>query len=286
MEREWLMRDEQPYLRPASGSNLWPSGVLAIVLIAAMGGYYYFYLREQPAQPAPAVNVRPPESAPAPQASAPPAIRNPLEAAPPDAAAGLPSLDNSDSMMRRSLAGLIGGKPFAELFIPEQLIRRIVATIDNLPRPTVPRRMMPLNPVPGRLVIAGTEDAATLAPANSARYAPYVRVFESVDAQAVVQGYVRAYPLFQRAYEELGYPGQYFNDRLMDAIDDMLASPGIDGPIKLAQSKVLYEFADSDLESRSAGQKIMIRMGTENASRVKAKLRTIRGEILAASKRP
>jgi hypothetical protein len=146
--------------------------------------------------------------------------------------------------------------------------------------------MMPLNPVPGRLAVAGGDDAATLSAANSARYAPYVRVFESVDEHALVQGYVGAYALFQRAYEELGYPGQYFNDRLMDAIDDMLASPAIDGPVRLVQSKVLYEFADPDLESRSAGQKIMLRMGRDNASRVKAKLRAIRGELVAASKRP
>jgi hypothetical protein len=282
MEREWAMRDERPYMQPARKSYLWPLVVLGIALIAGIGAYYYFYLRE-PDQPARAVTARPPESA-APQASAPPAIRNPLEGAAPQGAAELPSLDGSDSMTRRALSGLMGDKPFAELFIPEQLIRRIVATVDNLPRPTVPRRMMPVNPVPGRLVIAGTGEAATLGATNARRYAPYVRVLESVDAHALVQDYVRAYPLFQRAYEELGYTGQYFNDRLVDAVDDMLASPATDGPIKLAQSKVLYEFADPDLEGLSAGQKIMIRMGADNASRVKAKLRAIRGEILAAGK--
>ncbi|MGQ0653783.1 MAG: DUF3014 domain-containing protein [Betaproteobacteria bacterium] len=49
--------------------------------------------------------------------------------------------------------------------------------------------------------------------------------------------------------------------------------------------KVLYEFVDPDLETRSAGQKIMLRMGAENAAKVKAKLREIRQEILAASTR-
>jgi len=283
MEREWAMRDERPYAGPARKSYLWPLVVLGTVLTAGIGAYYYFYLRDEPAPPARAVTARPPEAAPAPQAS-PPAVRNPLETAAPEAAAELPSLDNSDSMMRRSLAGLIGDKPFAALFIPEQLVRRIVATVDNLPRPSAPRRMMPVNPVPGRFAVVGVDDAATLGPANAARYAPYVRVLESADAHALVQAYVRAYPLFQRAYEELGYSGQYFNDRVVDALDDLLASPAVEGPIKLAQSKVLYEFADPELEGRSAGQKIMIRMGTDNASRVKAKLRTIRGEILAAGK--
>jgi hypothetical protein len=42
---------------------------------------------------------------------------------------------------------------------------------------------------------------------------------------------------------------------------------------------VLYLYANPDLESRSAGQKILMRIGTENAIRVKAKLREIRAEI-------
>ncbi|HYL23657.1 MAG TPA: DUF3014 domain-containing protein [Burkholderiales bacterium] len=48
---------------------------------------------------------------------------------------------------------------------------------------------------------------------------------------------------------------------------------------------MLYEFADPDLETRSAGQKILLRMGPENAARVKAKLWEIRRELLAASAR-
>ncbi len=44
----------------------------------------------------------------------------------------------------------------------------------------------------------------------------------------------------------------------------------------LAQPKVLYQYVDADLESRSAGQKIMMRMGGENAAKLKSKLHEIR----------
>jgi hypothetical protein len=40
-------------------------------------------------------------------------------------------------------------------------------------------------------------------------------------------------------------------------------------------------YTDPELESRSAGQKIMMRMGSVNAARIKAKLREIRAEITA-----
>jgi hypothetical protein len=61
-------------------------------------------------------------------------------------------------------------------------------------------------------------------------------------------------------------------------------APEITGPVALAQPKVLYEFADPELESRSAGQKILMRMGAENAARVKTKLREIRREIVHVSR--
>ncbi len=95
-------------------------------------------------------------------------------------------------------------------------------------------------------------------------------------AAQLVAVYRHFYPLFQQAYVELGYPQGYFNDRLVAAIDDLLATPEPAEPPRLVQQKVIYQFADSDLEGRSAGQKIMLRIGTENARTVKAKLREIR----------
>lgn len=59
----------------------------------------------------------------------------------------------------------------------------------------------------------------------------------------------------------------------------MLAAPDIKGPVKLVRPKVMYQFADPSLEARSAGQKILIRMGSDNAGRIKAKLNEIRHEL-------
>jgi hypothetical protein len=290
VEENWSVHDDRLYLRPAQRSYAWPV-VLAIALVVGLAGAYYYsyyyYLREHQAQPAPAASASAPATTtPVPQASPQPAIRHRLETPQPQAAQSLPALDNSDALARRSLVELMGDKAFAEMVVPRLLIRRIVATIDNLPRTAAPRRMIPLDPVPGAFVASGERNDALIAPANFARYAPYVRVMESVEPRALVSSYARAYPLFQRAYEELGYPGKYFNDRLMQAIDDLLAAPEIEAPIELIRPRILYEFADPDLETRSAGQKIMIRMGKENASRVKAKLREIRRELIAASARP
>jgi hypothetical protein len=253
--------------------------IVAAIVASVAAAYWFWPQRPEPALPQlpSAPEVR--SEAPAPQASEEPGIRYPVPAPEAEPAKPLPTLDNSDPMMRESVTALVGKKAFDEMVYPSALIRRIVATVDNLPRQTAPRRMMPVEPVPGAFTVLDGTGEATLGAANSARYTPFVRVFESVDARSLVKRYVDSYPLFQRAYAELGFPNANFNDRLVAAIDDMLAAPELSGPVKLVRPKVQYQFADPELESSSAGQKIMLRMGAENAVRVKAKLREIRREL-------
>ena len=264
--------EERPYLRPQRGSFPWIEATLAILLTAGtIYLFYHFQTSREPA-PAPAVESPPP---PASQADSPAPVRNPLPV--PYADVKLPTLANSDSMMRESLVGLLGRQAFDDFVASDRLIPRIVATVDNLPRQSTARRLMPLHPVKGPFITAGASPAdATIDPGNYRRYAMYLRAMDAVPARALVWVYVQTYPLFQQAYEELGMGGRYFNDRLVEAIDDMLAAPEVRDPIRLTQPKVLYQFADPDLEARSAGQKILIRMGPDNALRVKAKLREVR----------
>ena len=281
---QWSVRDERPYLREThSTALLW--GLFFLVLVLAGGGAAYYFWGKRDllglpflTPPPPAAEVAPPAAAPALSGAEAPAPPDPVAAEP---AKPLPSLDNSDALMRDTVSGLVGRKAFDAMVYPSQLVRRIVATVDNLPRETAPRRVMPLEPVPGAFGVSAAGEELTLAAANSERYAPYVRVFQTLDARALARGYAGSYPLFQRAYAELGFPNARFHDRLLEAIDDLLEAPEIAGPVKLARPKVFYQFADPELESLSAGQKIMIRMGAGNAAKVKAKLREIRRELAA-----
>jgi len=111
-----------------------------------------------------------------------------------------------------------------------------------------------------------------------------------VDTERAVALYRRLYPLLQRAYEDLGYPGKYFNDRLVAVIDLLLETPEpsgalkvelpeIRGPLKPTRPWVLYRFSDPALEGLSSGQKILLRMGRENEKRLKAKLVEFRRQI-------
>lgn len=283
MEERWTARDDSPYPRDSESSRSSKWGWALALLVTLVGGAWGIYYFWPPPAPVPQEAARAPVAEkPAPATPAEPAIRHPLEAPAAEAAQGLPSLDNSDSMMRDALSALLGAKPFNAFVYPASLVRRIVATVDNLPRASAPTRVLPWQPVPGAFAIAGQADAMAIDARNAARYEPYVRVAQRIDSRALVRRYVDSYPLFQRAYEELGYPGRYFNDRLVEAIDDLLEAPELPAPAKLSQPKVLYEFADPELQRRSAGQKLMMRVGRDNETKLKEKLREIRAELAAA----
>ena len=182
--------------------------------------------------------------------------------------------------MLDTLAGLVGNKSLMNLFHTEQIIHNIVATIDNLPRKRLPISVMPVKQVQDLFITEGPENDKTISPKNAARYSAYVRITELIDAQKLGEVYVRLYPLFQEAYEELGYPKEYFNDRLLVVLNHLLAAPDLNEPVKLVQPNVFYLYADPDLEARSAGQKILMRMGSKNEAKIKAKLREIKRQVM------
>ncbi len=244
--------------------------VAAVVIVGGIAAYFLF--KPAPPPPPPPMQVQaPPPPPPKPE------VRQVIEA--PPAPPPLPALGESDKFMLDTLAGLVGNKSLMKMFRTDRIIRNIVATIDNLPRRRAPMSVMPIERAEGWLVTEGKENGLTISPKNAARYTPYMKVAEAIDAKKLVALYVRLYPLFQAAYEELGFPKQYFNDRLLVALDDLLAAPNIKEPVALIQPSVYYKYADPDLEARSIGQRILMRIGSKNEAILKGKLREIREEL-------
>jgi hypothetical protein len=252
----------------------WVLALIAIVAIAA--GVYYWTGREA-AQPA--TDMSPPVAVEPDPAQ--PVVEPPLET--PDTPS-LPALGQSDAEVLLQLDGLSTAGRIESLLVPEEIIRRITATVDNLTREKVAARIRPVRPMDPPFIAEGTEAAPVLGQANYVRYTSYVDFVESLDLDQVVAAYVRLYPLFQEAYEELGNPTAHFNDRLIEVIDHLLDAPEIRGEIPLSRPSVMYQFADAGLEARSAGQKFLIRMGPANADRIKTWLRDLRGRL--AARRP
>lgn len=254
---------------------IWWSAGIVIAAAIAIGIYYRYY------SPVPSAPAQHPAAAPQPAAPPAPAIQHPIPPAAEQTQKPLPPLDHSDPVTRDSLIGLLGEPAVAKFLVSHHIIRDIVVTVDNLPRRKVAAELRPVKPTPGETIVATQGGSTVLSQQNYARYTPFVDVVRSVDPKALAAVYFRLYPLFQQAYESLGYPGKYFNDRLVQAIDSLLATPDVQGPIELVRPKVFYQFADPRLEALPAGQKLLIRMGPQNAGIIKAKLQEFRAAITA-----
>jgi hypothetical protein len=190
----------------------------------------------------------------------------------------LPSLDQSDQYLKLALIDVLSSRVVTDMLAETDLIVRIVATVDNLSRDHVAERIRPVDRLDNSFDVETTSSDVEfmISPDSYRRYDLLVDIVTNVDLKELTKIYGRFYPLFQKAYIDLGYPNAYFNDRLVTVIDHLLATPEVQDPIRLVRSHVLYEFADMDLESLSSGQKLLIRLGNEHAIRIKATLNKLR----------
>lgn len=267
----------------------WLVAIVVLIAIVAAGVYLVrmaMHPRDAQESSAPAnLPVPPSSSAPASSASAP--IQHPITQAETSPAAAstapLPALADSDTSVLDAIAKLASGGDLRSLLTPSQIISRVVATVDALPRHSMGSSfILPLRTPSGSIQTVQANGITVIGPGNAGRYDPYMAVLASTDPHALVAWYRHSYPLFQQAYRELGYPHGYFNDRLVAAIDDMLAAPDLHDPIALTKSGAHYHFVDPQLQGLSNGQKLMVRMGPANEQQFKAKLRMIRGLLVGA----
>lgn len=193
----------------------------------------------------------------------------------------LPELSKSDAPILQALGTIAPRADIGRFGNIGDFTRRVVVTVDNLPRELVPAQYSIVQRIPGALAVSGRDERMALLPENFRRYDAFISFAESVGAGALVSVYLRFYPLFQKEYRAMGFPEGHFHDRVIEAIDDMLAAPQPAGTVWLVQPKVHYRFEDPALEALSAGRKIMIRIGPENARRLKALLRSIRAELVS-----
>jgi len=273
--------------------------LVALLVLALLGSAGYYYWQQQQTPPAP-----PPASAPvagpvtplvppAPPAPVAPAIQHPVQAIETPATAAprpLPPLAESDAYVRAELTDWLGRKDVRSFLQLDDFVRRVVATVDNLGLEQAPASRWPVQTTPGRFTTLPAADGSAgevISPDNERRYTPFVLFIESINLSQAVQLYVRLYPLFQQAYEELGYPKKYFNDRLVAVIDQLLATPVPKGPVAVSLVEVKgpipserpwlrYEFSDPELEAMNAGQKILVRTGPVNQRRLQARLLQLR----------
>ncbi len=196
----------------------------------------------------------------------------------------LPEPGQSDAFIQALLKQLFGETAARELLSAPHFMPRMMIIIDALPRRDLPLQHLPVAPPRGSFRVAASDDGEVIASANFARYTPYVELAESVSSRQLAQSYLRIYPLMEQVYREMGYPEGHFHDRMIAVLDHLLATPRIEEPILLEEHIARYRYADPQLEALSAGQKLLIRMGSHNADRIKEVLNELRQQLTVSSK--
>lgn len=263
---------------------LWP--VLAVLVIGLVAIFYPRRVTEPPPVP---VTLPEPATDPAPgfdpepEPEPPPAfVAEDLPEPPPP----LPELDASDEAARAALEEMVGTELVEDHLAADSLIRKLVATVDNLGGEAIWVNTRVVPPRGGLFLVAGPEDERYIAPANYRRYTAFVQLVAAVDTARLAEAYRRHYPLLQQAYEELGYPDRQFHNRALEIIDHLLETPVVEDPIRVVQPHVLYKFADPELEALSSGQKVLLRIGPEHATTIRNKLIEFRAELDALAVAP
>lgn len=278
-------RDDAPQPRPDRTITVLLA-IATVIVVAVVATWLWSTSadRQPPVVAAPRTEAPPPRALPAPaQPGASAQVQHPV-------ATEEPPLERQD--IPAALGGLLGTKAAATFLQVDDFPRRFTATVDSLAREHSPSGIWPVLPTPGRFLVEERAEGTVIAPENAARYTPLVLLAGTIDVPAAVRLYRRMYPLLQQAYRDLGFSGRYLNDRVVEVIDVLLATPDapeaprvqllqIRGPVPSLQPWVRYQFVDPDLEALSAGQKILVRTGPVNQRRLKAKLAELRKELTA-----
>jgi hypothetical protein len=187
------------------------------------------------------------------------------------------TLNTSDAIVGELVRELSSHPKLAAWMANEDLVRRFAAAVDNVADGASPRQHVDfLRPAtPFRAV--SKRDRFYVHPSSYARYNLPAEVFASLDTQGIVALLGELRPLIDEAYREISPPGSDFEDRLIAAIDHLLAVRAPAGDVELEERTVItFKYADDDIERLSDAQRHFLRMGPDNVRKVQAKLREIR----------
>ena len=251
-----------PGLSPTRPVGLW---VVVAMLVVAAGAAAYIALAWRP-RPAPAQSA--PASTTGAKAPLPPlgGIGEPIT---------VPPLDASDTLVR-TLVQALSASPAIMAWLPTNgLIRNFTVVVANIADGATPAMHLKVlrPPLPFRIV--ERDGNAYVDPESYDRYAVIADAVASVEPAAAARLYATLKPRIEEAHRDLGSPDQSLDRTLERAIVALLETPVVDGPVRLKQKGIGYTFADERLESLTAAQKQLLRMGPRNVRIIKARLREI-----------
>ncbi|WP_299493317.1 DUF3014 domain-containing protein [uncultured Shewanella sp.] len=283
--------DRATQKRKTSGSNPLIIFIIIVILIAG-GAYYYFNQQEDNLEKMPDESISQPVSTPdepldtvakVPETTTT-IIDNedvPAEVAPqaPAEPEVLPALNNSDQFAYQKAIEIADGMTIQPILNDKNLVRQFVVFVDNLSEGELARNASPIKGPTEKFTVSDVSNKTYIDPDSYHRYDIYADFLSGLNDQQLIVTYKQMSPLFSEALAELGYNDTQFDDRMLKAIDLLLATPIINAPIEVNGVSVNYKFVDPKLEALAGPQKLLIRMGPDNARKVKAALRRLKTQL-------
>lgn len=194
------------------------------------------------------------------------------------------SLERQQQLLREDLAVRLGPGQ-AEMIVEEQLLERLVTTVNSLDDAPVPLRFRPLVHVPGLPRLDEDGDDLTLPAMPDPRYRPYRAIFDRLDVVEMAELFDRYEPALEKAWQALGeHSGQTFRQRSIEILEHLAEFELPASRPALHQPEVLYEYIDPSLEQLSWGRKILVRIGPEHAPQVQRKLAALAQRLASRSR--
>ena len=254
------------YEPPEEPRPIWPwvAGIAVVVILAALGVWYWRLPGESPAKQAGVSTEAPPAAAGTAQPLGP--AVEPLE---------LPPLDLTDSLVRELVRQLSSRPEITTWLATDGLIRNFVVSVDNVAEGKSPaRHLRSLAPKePFRVTTRG--ELVQIDPRSFRRYDSLADTVASLDAGALARLYASLKPRLADAYRDLGHPDGDIDTGVERAIVHLLRTPAIPPDTALREKVLSYRYDEDRFEELSDAQKQMARMGPRNQELIQDKLREI-----------
>lgn len=243
-----------------------PIAIIAVVLVAVIGGgaWWMFGRREAP------TNVSPKA------VTATDAAIDSKAAAP----VNLPPLDQMDAYLRPLLQALTARPEMVRWLATDDLVGQLAAAIDRAAGgQSAARDLKAIKPT-GAFVTTSKAGRRTIDPKSYARYDSLTMTVTSIDASKAARLYKTIQPRLNEAYRRLGHPDGNVDTATARAIDILIATPVISGPIEVVEGGgVGWAYADPKLEDLEPSQKQLLRMGSANVDAILTWLRAFKNAL-------
>lgn len=262
--------------------------------LAVIGGLVFYWFQSEEKKSGPNVVSVPAMAVPAMQPDLPTTPDIPQQ---PEPVAVLAGADNTvlaaetsadqielmdgDSMLRQELAATGTDSIMSKLMSNEHPINVSAAFIDGLGRGVILKKLLPGDPPKQAFSVVEEDEVIYISPSSYQRYDSYTDTLTALDSRRLVSTFHALRPMYEQAFQYLGLDPGDFDNTIIRALDQVLATPEIIEPIALQPKSVVYVFADPALENLPAVQKQLLRMGPDNISRIKQQARALREGLLA-----